>query len=92
MINLVVNGHSMNLLQKPVKQGNTYFVQTDGNAYRLGKAVLHFNGKQLKNIDNELILLDDHIANHPKMMELIAEYKDGPRKQKKTITPQSKIK
>ncbi len=92
MINLVINGHSMNLLQTPVQQGNTYFLQTDGNAYRLGKAELHFEGKQLKTIENELILLDDHVANHPKMMELIAEYKDGPRQKNKTIVPQSKIK
>ena len=92
MINLVINGHSMNLLQTPVKQGNTYFLQTDGNAYRLGKAVLYFKGKQLQKIENGLILLDGHISNHPKMMELIAEYKDGPRNRRSNISPQSKIK
>lgn len=79
-INLVVNGHSQQLLEQPILDGNTYFLQTDGEAYRLGKATLRFREGHLISLKNEMILLDDSIPNHPKMMELIRLYRFGQKK------------
>ena len=72
-VNLVVNGHSQQLLSEPICVGRTYLLQTDGDAYRLGKVVLHFNGKELILLSNEMILPDDRVPNHSKLLELIKE-------------------
>jgi len=92
-IGLIVSGHTQQMIDSVLKVENAYLVQTDGNAFRLGKATLNFKEKKLDSFKNELILLDDSIPNSPAIMEIIEEYKKGP-KLKSTpdkVIPKSKI-
>lgn len=45
-IDLIVSGHSQELLKSPIKWGNALIVQSGGNLQNLGRIVLRFDGKK----------------------------------------------
>jgi len=75
-IDMIIGGHSQTLLKEPVLINNTYIVQAGKAGYRIGVLKLKIENAKISQLDNQLILLDKKINNHPEIMKLIDEYKN----------------
>jgi len=73
---MIIGGHSQTLLKEPVLINNTYIVQAGKAGYRVGVLKLKIKNAKISQLDNQLILLDKKINNHPEIMKLINEYKN----------------
>ncbi|MBU2574720.1 MAG: redoxin domain-containing protein [Elusimicrobia bacterium] len=69
---LIIGGHSQELLNKPLKAGNALIVQSGGNLQYAGKIVLRFDGnKKLSDYAYEPAPLTNEIPNDPQIESLI---------------------
>ena len=75
-IDLIIAGHSQELLKKPIKAGNALIVQSGGNLQNLGRIVLRFDGKRkLSDYAYEIFPLTNDIPDSPQVLALIKESK-----------------
>ena len=73
---LIIGGHSQELLNKPLKAGNALVVQSGDNLQHAGKIVLRFDAnKKLSDYTYELSPLLNEIPNDPQIEALIKAYK-----------------
>jgi len=84
-INIIVSGHSQNLLFQPLKIGSTLIVQAGKNGSYVGKLDLEVvkTNKRIK-IDkykNKLVLLDKNVFVDKMVQEIINEYNYKIKKQ-----------
>lgn len=71
-IDLIIGGHSQELLNKPLKAGNAMIVHAGGNLERAGKLVLRFGAdKKLSDYAYELAPLTNEIPDDPRIVSLI---------------------
>ena len=75
-IDLIIGGHSQTLLKDASNVYDTYIVQAGKAGYRIGVLKLNIENSKIKQVENNLILLNKKIKNHPKIMTIIDEYKD----------------
>ena len=74
---LIIGGHSQELLNKPLKAGNTLIIQSGGNLQHVGKIILRFDGnKKLSDYAYETAPLLNEIPNDPQIEALIRNYKN----------------
>lgn len=75
-IDLIIGGHSQELLKKPVKVGNTLIVQSGGNIQNVGRIVLRFDGKGgLLDYAHEVFPLSNDILDSPRIAAILKESK-----------------
>ena len=72
---LIIGGHSQDLLETPVKIGRTLIVQAGNDGYHFGILNLAFKNKKLISYDNYLRLLDNTVRNDPEIANIISEYR-----------------
>ncbi|MCX5785106.1 MAG: redoxin domain-containing protein [Elusimicrobia bacterium] len=74
---LIIGGHSQELLNKPLKAGNALIIQSGSNLQHAGKIVLRFDGnKKLSNYDYEIAPLVNEIPDAPQIEALLKDYKN----------------
>lgn len=75
-IDLVIAGHSQELLKKPVKIGNALIVQSGGNIQNVGRIVLRFDskGKSL-GYSHDVFPLTNDIPDSPQIVAILKETK-----------------
>jgi 5'-nucleotidase/UDP-sugar diphosphatase len=82
-INLIVGGHSHDLLEKPIRVPSkdtsgrpmyTYIVQAGSQATHLGRADLIFDDGKLTSIDAELIPVTSVVAEDPEVARIVGKY------------------
>jgi len=75
-IDLIIAGHSQEVLKRPVKAGSALIVQSGGNLQNLGRIVLRFDDKRkLSDYTYEVFPLTNDIPNSPQVEALIKESK-----------------
>lgn len=85
-IDLIVGGHSQTLMEKPEKKGNTVIVQAGAKGDNVGRLVLEIDkDKKIKSFENELVLLDEKIADDPDAQKIAAEYDEAVNESNKKI-------
>ena len=73
-IDLIIGGHSQTLLKDPAIINKTNIVQAGKAGYRVGVLKLKIENCEISHVENNLILLDKKINNHPEIMKIINEY------------------
>ncbi len=74
-VDLIIGGHSQNILNTPVKCDKTLIVQTGGDGYYLGKLDLQLNKKgKIKSYYGELIPMSIELPNDPNVVTLIKDF------------------
>ena len=76
---MIIGGHSQTLLKEPSHVFDKYIVHSGKAGYRVGVLKLKIENSKIKNVENKLILLEKTIKNHPKIMEIIDEYRNKVR-------------
>jgi len=75
-IDLIVGGHSQELLKRPVKAGNALIVQSGGNLQNLGRIVLRFDEKgRVVDYSYEVFPLTNDIPDSPQIEAILKESK-----------------
>lgn len=74
-IDLIIAGHSQELLKKPIKAGNALIVQSGGNLQNLGRIVLRFDGGKLVAHSYEVFPLTNDIPDSPRVEAIIKKSK-----------------
>ena len=73
-IDLIIAGHSQEIIKRPVKAGLALIVQSGGNLQNLGRIVLRFDDKRkLSDYAYEIFPLTNDIPNSPQVEALIKE-------------------
>lgn len=72
-IDLIIAGHSQELLKRPVKAGHALIVQSGGNLQNLGRIVLRFDGGKLIDHSYEVFPLTNDVPDSPRVLALIKE-------------------
>ena len=84
-IDVIISGHSQDLLFRPLKINSTLIVQAGKNGYYVGKLTLQIKktNKEIKieRYKNQLILLDRNISVEKEAQEIIDEYNNKIKKQ-----------
>ncbi|MCX5791879.1 MAG: hypothetical protein NTY45_06610 [Elusimicrobia bacterium] len=76
-IDLIIAGHSQELLQKPVKEGKALIVQSGGNMQNVGRIVLRFDSKRkLVDYSHEMFPLTNNIPDSPQIDAILKESKN----------------
>lgn len=76
-IDLIVGGHSQELLKKPAKAGNALIVQSGGNIQNAGRIVLRFDSKgKFLDYSHDVFPLTNDIPNSPQIEALVKESKN----------------
>jgi len=75
-IDLVIAGHSQELLKKPVKEGNAIIVQSGGNIQNVGRLILRFNDKgKLLDYSHDIFPLTNDIPDSPLIAAILRDFK-----------------
>lgn len=75
-IDLVIAGHSQELLKRPIKAGNALIVQSGGNIQNVGRLILRFDGKgKLLDYSHQVFPLSNDIPDSPRIAEILKESK-----------------
>jgi len=75
-IDLIVAGHSQELLKSPVKAGNALIVQSGGNLQNLGRIILRFDAKgRLSGYSHDIFPLTNDIPDSPQIAAILKESK-----------------
>lgn len=77
-IDVIIGGHTQNLIEKKLIENNTLIVQAGKNGEYLGELNVLYNKKtkQIEDIDNKLHLLDKKVSDDPYIRGLINEYNE----------------
>ncbi|MBI4802152.1 MAG: redoxin domain-containing protein [Elusimicrobia bacterium] len=78
-IDLIIAGHSQELLKSPVKAGNALIVQSGGNLQNLGRLILRFDGGKPVDHSYEVFPLTNDIPNSPQVEAILQESKKAIR-------------
>lgn len=77
-IDLIIAGHSQELLKRPVKAGNALIVQSGGNLQNMGRIILRFDSKG-KFLDylHDIFPLTNDIPDSPQIEAILKESKNA---------------
>ena len=71
-IDMIIAGHSQELIKEPVKAGNTLIVQSGGNLQDVGRIVLRFDSKgKFLDYSHDVIPLTNSIPDSPQVEAII---------------------
>lgn len=75
-IDIIIGGHTQNLIKKKLIENDILIVQAGKNGEHLGELNIFYDkdSKKIVNIENQLHLLDEEIADDPYIRGLIEEY------------------
>lgn len=78
-IDLIIAGHSQELIKRPVKTGNALIVQSGGNIQNVGRVVLRFDDRgKLLDHSHDIFPLTNDIPDSPQVAAILK----GPKKVK----------
>lgn len=74
-IDLIISGHTQEVIKEPVKIGNTYLFEAGSDGYYLGKISLSFNkNKKIQSLNYQLIPMELKLPNDPEISQLATNY------------------
>ncbi len=76
-IDLIIGGHSQELLKRPVKAGNALIVQSGGNIQNVGRIVLRFDSKgKFLDYSHDIFPLTNDMPDSPLIAAILKESKN----------------
>lgn len=77
-IDLIIGGHSQELLKRPVKAGNALIVQSGGNLQNVGRIVLRFDSKgKFLDYSHDVFPLTNDLPDSPLITAIMKESKNA---------------
>lgn len=74
-IDLIISGHTQEVVKDPVKIGNTYLFEAGSDGYYLGNISLSFNkNKKIQSLNYQLIPMALELPNDPEISKLATNY------------------
>ncbi len=75
-IDLIITGHVKQKITKPFRAGRTYIVSNSDKGQSIGQLKIWLDEKKkIVGIEGSVIPITDSVAVHPKIAELVSEYK-----------------